>query len=216
MKTKVLRADDPASLHRAVELLQQGAVIAVPTDTVYGVAADSANENAIDELFRVKERPSSKAIMLLLGEASDLDAVAEGVTPMQRKLAEAFWPGGLTLVVKARAHLPTNLTAETGTIGTRLPNSSVVRDLVHLLGRPLAATSANLFGGANPRDVQDVLRDFDGRIPLILDGGPSPQSVASTVLDCTVEPPRVLREGAVSSAQIEQALGISLTDGAST
>jgi L-threonylcarbamoyladenylate synthase len=85
-----------------------------------------------------------------------------------------------------------------------------------LLGRPLAATSANLSGGANPRDVQDVLRDFDGRLPLVLDGGPSPRSVASTVLDCTVEPPRVLREGAVSSAQIEQALGISLSDGACT
>src|SRR5262249_40437031 len=161
----------------------------IPTDTVYGIAADGYNAAAVEKLFIAKDRPSSKAIMLLVGDDSDLDKAASYVSPPARRLAEHFWPGGLTLVVGAREELPSNLCADTHTIGVRLPDSDLVRELVRALGRPIAATSANLSGGANPRTAQDVLHDLDGRIALVLDGGATPGNVASTVLDCTVEPP---------------------------
>ncbi len=210
MKTEILRADDPAALQRALELLQRGEVVAIPTDTVYGIAADGFNAEAVEKLFVAKERPSHKAIMLLLGEYADLEKVASSASPTAQKLARDFWAGGLTLVVHARNELPANLRADTNTIGARLPDSELVRNLVRALGRPIAATSANRSGGANPRTAQDVLHDLDGRIALILDGGATAGNVASTVLDCTIDPPRVLRAGAITITEIEEVLGFTL------
>ena len=207
MKTEILSVNDSRSMIRALELLNQGEVIALPTDTVYGVAADGFNAEAIEKLFVAKDRPSSKAIMLLIGAYADLEKCASHISPTARRLAEHFWPGGLTLVVNARAELPANLRADTSTIGVRLPDSALARELVRALGRPLAATSANRSGGANPRTAQDVLNDLDGRIALILDGGATPGNVPSTVLDCTIEPPRVLRAGAIGIGEIEKVFG---------
>lgn len=211
METRVVAANEPGAIEAALELLRSGQVVGIPTDTVYGIAADGWNAEAVERLFVAKDRPSSKAIMLLLGDEADVDRAARELPPRARMLAARYWPGGLTLVVKARPELPANLRADTDTIGVRLPDAPVVRELVRQLGRPLAATSANRSGGVNPRTVQDVLNDLAGRIPLVLDGGATPGKVASTVLDCTVDPPRVLREGAISVADIEQALGVRLS-----
>lgn len=208
MKTEILRAEDPGALERALELLQRGEVVAVPTDTVYGIAADGLNAGAVEKLFVAKDRPSHKAIVLLIGEYDDLAQVAAYVSPTAQHLAERFWPGGLTLIVNAQEGLPNNLRAESNTIGVRLPNSELVRSLARRLGRPLATTSANRSGGANPMTAQDVIGDLDGRIALVLDGGATPGNVASTVLDCTVEPPRLLRAGAIPVAEIENVLGV--------
>lgn len=210
MQTEVLAAADPRARTRALELVRGGEVIAVPTDTVYGIATDGFSAEAVEKLFVAKDRPSSKAVMLLVGDYEDLYKVASYVSPAAERLAERFWPGGLTLVVNARSELPANLRAETNTIGVRLPDSDLVRELARALGRPLAATSANRSGGANPRTAQDVLKDLDGRIALILDGGATPGNLASTVLDCTVEPPRVLREGAIPTSELERVLGTAL------
>lgn len=210
MKTEILKTDDVGTVERALEVLRGGGVVAMPTDTVYGIGVDGFDAAAVDKLFAAKDRPAHKAIMLLLGDYEDMEKAAAFVSPTAHRLAERFWPGGLTLVVMGRAELPRNLCAENGTIGLRLPNSEVVRDLVRGFGRPLAVTSANRSGGANPQTAQMVLTDLDGRIDLILDGGRTPQSVASTVLDCTVEPPRVLREGAIKVREIERELGLAL------
>lgn len=211
MQTRVLPATDLTAQAEALDLLRRGEVVALPTDTVYGIAADSLNADAIEKLFLIKERPSQKAIMLLVGAPDDLERVATNVPESARKLARAFWPGGLTLVVPAKSDLPANLTAETSTIGVRLPNAPLVRELVRQLGRPLAATSANLSGGANPTTAQEVLAQLGGRFPLILDGGASLGALASTVLDCTTDPPRVLRTGALPIQDIENILGRTLT-----
>ncbi len=211
MKTEILRADAPNAKTRALELLQRGEIVALPTDTVYGIMADGYNADAIEKLFAAKARPSHKAIQLLIADVQDLERAATFIAPMARTLAEKFWPGGLTLVVNARAELPANLRADTNTVGVRLPDAAVARELARALGRPLAATSANRSGGANPRTAQEVLNDLDGRIALVLDGGATPGNVASTVLDCTVEPPRVLRTGAIGLSEIENVLGIALT-----
>lgn len=210
VKTEVMRVGDVGAFERAIELLQRGEVVAVPTDTVYGIAADGLNAEAVEKLYVAKDRPPHKAIVLLIGDYADLENTAKYVSPTAQRLAQHFWPGGLTLVVEAQEGLPANLRAETNTIGVRLPNSEVVRTLARRLGRPLATTSANRSGGANPRSAADVLQDLDGRIALVLDGGMTPGNVASTVLDCIVEPPRVLRAGAIEVAEIEEALGLPL------
>lgn len=208
--TPVLAAHDPNALAAAGDLLARGEVIALPTDTVYGIAADGMNPWAVEKLFIAKDRPSEKAIMLLLADVQDMERAAQDISRTARQLAERFWPGGLTLVVRARPTLPANLTAGTRTIGVRLPDAPLARALARALGRPLAATSANRSGGVNPRTAEDVLRDLDGRIALILDGGATPGSTPSTVLDCTVEPPRLLRDGAIPASVIEQWIGQSL------
>lgn len=206
MQTRIISLDDPSAVSTVLELVRQGQVVAIPTDTVYGIAADGFNADAVEKLFIAKDRPSHKAIMLLLGDYADLEKTAEYISPTAQRLAQRFWPGGLTLVVHARQELPANLRAETNTIGVRLPDSDLVRELVRALGRPLAATSANRSGGANPRTAQEVLNDLDGRIALILDGGATPGALASTVLDCTTDPPRVLRAGAIAIETLEDFL----------
>jgi L-threonylcarbamoyladenylate synthase len=211
MKTQVILADAPQALSYALELLRRGEIVALPTDTVYGIMADGYNADAIEKLFVAKDRPSHKAIQLLIADAPDLERVAAQVSPAAHVLAQTFFPGGLTLVVQARADLPKNLRADTGTIGVRLPDAPIVREIARALGRPLAATSANRSGGANPRTARDVLRDLDGRIALILDGGATPDNVPSTVVDCTVEPPRMLRAGAIPLAEIERVLGTPMS-----
>ena len=208
LQTLTLSADDSSVVPRTIELLRRGEIVALPTDTVYGIMADGYNADAIEKLFVAKDRPSHKAIQLLIADAADLERVATYVSPAARVLAEKFFPGGLTLVVHARADLPKNLRADTDTIGVRLPDARLVREIARALGRPLAATSANRSGGANPRTAQDVLRDLDERIPLIVDGGATPDSVPSTVLDCTQELPRVLRAGALPLDEIARALNL--------
>lgn len=206
LETEVMSADDPRAMEYALELVRRGEVVAIPTDTVYGVATDGFNAEAVEKLFVAKDRPPSKAIMVLVGDYEDLFKVASEVSATAERLAKRFWPGGLTLVVNARKELPANLRAENNTIGVRLPDSDLVRGLARALGRPLAASSANRSGGTNPRTAQDVLKDLDGRIALVVDGGATRESVASTVLDCTVEPPRVLRAGAIAVADIDDVL----------
>ncbi|RIK14860.1 MAG: threonylcarbamoyl-AMP synthase [Chloroflexi bacterium] len=168
VQTIILPLSESTAFSRALELLRAGEIVALPTDTVYGIMADGYNADAIEKLFVAKDRPSHKAIQLLIADASDLERVAAHVSTDARRLAETFFPGGLTLIVEARADLPKNLRADTNTIGVRLPDAPLVRELARALGRPLAATSANRSGGANPRTAQDALKDLDGRIALIV------------------------------------------------
>lgn len=212
MHTRVLAADDPAARAEALDLLRRGEVIALPTDTVYGVAADGFNADAIEKLYLVKDRPAQKAIPLLLGSAEEMELVAREIPSSARQLADAFFPGGLTLVLPALQAVPTILRAEGDTVAVRVPDHELVRHLAGALGRPLAATSANLSGGANPMTAEEVLAQLGGRLPLILDGGSTPGAVPSTVLDCTVDPPRVIREGALPVERVEQVLGRRLND----
>jgi L-threonylcarbamoyladenylate synthase len=210
MKTEVIAVDAPHAREHALELLQRGEVLALPTDTVYGVAADGFNADAIEKLFKAKLRPRDKAIPLLLADADDVEKVALEISDTARILAAKFWPGALTLVVRARENVPPILRAEGDTVAVRVPDYALVRDLARELGHPLAATSANLSGGANPMTAREAQAQLDGRILLILDGGATRGELASTVLDCTVTPPRVLRAGALSVGKIEDGLGIKL------
>ncbi len=196
--------EDPKAIERAIAVLQGGGLAAIPTDTVYGVAALVNDSQAIERIYQVKERSENKAIAVLIGEMAQLSMVAAGQSETARRLVEAFWPGGLTVVLPRHAGLPEALSPRP-TIGVRMPDHGFTRRLLALAG-PLATSSANLSGGPDPRNAQEVLAQLEGRIELVLDGGDAPGGVPSTVVDCTGEDITILRQGAIPPERLRQAL----------
>ncbi len=207
MRTQILPATDTQAFAHAVRLLRAGKVIAYPTDTVYGVGASGFNERAIEQLYVVKDRPHEKAIPYLLASAKDLALVARDIPEAARVLAAKLWPGGLTLVVPATARVPKILIAGGDSIAVRVPNQPTTRTLIDAVGAPLATTSANLSGAADPATAQEVFEQLSGRIPFILDGGATRGNVPSTVVDVTTDPPTVRRVGVIAVEEIEKVIG---------
>ncbi|MHB0989387.1 MAG: L-threonylcarbamoyladenylate synthase [Bellilinea sp.] len=205
METTILPATDSQAIQAALLVLQAGGLVAFPTDTVYGLAADPFNPVAIERLYAAKERDMSKAIAVLVGTVEQLSQITPGLSTQAEALAARFWPGALTLVVSRRAELPAQLSA-LPTIGVRMPDHPFALNLLQASG-PLATTSANRSGADNPLTADDVLDQLGGRIELVLDGGRCPGGVPSTVVDCTIPDVRVLREGAISAEDIRAALG---------
>ena len=203
-QSEILRISDQAAdaLTRAVEALRRGEVIAFPTDTVYGVGAHAFLPDAVARLYAVKERPAHLPIPLLLPEAAAMERVCAAIPPLAWRLAERFWPGGLSLVLPRAPIVPDVVTAGGETVAVRVPDHALVRALCRRLGAPLAATSANRHGQPAPVTAEETAAQLGGRIPLLLDGGPCPGGTASTVLDLTVSPPRILRPGPVTAEQI--------------
>ena len=196
----LVNAENPEdeALARAATVLRDGGLVAFPTETFYGLGAAASDPDAVRRVFHVKGRDGSKPLLLLVDSIAMAERLAVEVTPRARELMVSHWPGALTLVLRARAGLPRELTAGTGTIGVRLSSHPIARRLVSALGGPVTAPSANLEGAAPPTTAADVLRVFDGAIDLVLDGGATAGGPASTVVDVTAESPRVLRQGAVS------------------
>lgn len=204
--TARLVPDGPAARTEAVAALRSGGIVAVPTDTVYGIAADMALPDAIERLFAAKQRPPEKAVAVLLADASQAGVLGV-LSPAAEVLADRFWPGGLTLVLPVRpeARLPRVLAGGAPTIGVRVPDHPAPRALAAVLG-PLPTTSANRSGEADARDAHEILERLGGSLAMVLDGGPIRGGPASTVVDCTLEWPSILREGAIPSADIAAAL----------
>ena len=200
MPTRVLAVDPAAPsaavLAEAAAALEAGGVVAFPTETFYGLGVAALDAAAVRRLFALKGRPGSRPILVLVDDPRRIEAFAT-LTATARELIGRHWPGALTLVLPARAVVPPALTADTGTIGVRQPGHAVARALAAALAGPITAPSANRSGEAPPTTAAEVLRVFDGRIDVVLDAGPTPGGLPSTVLDLTVDPPRVLREGAV-------------------
>ncbi len=189
----------------AVEHLRAGRIVAVPTDTVYGIAADMALPDAIVRLFAAKRRPPEKAVAVLLADLAQAEALA-WLRPPARSLGERFWPGGITLVLPLLrgVKLPDEL-AGAGTIGVRIPDHDAPRALARALG-PLPTTSANLSGGTDAKDAAEVAATLGDAVALVIDGGPIRGGPASTVVDCTSQRPRILREGAIPAWLIAETL----------
>lgn len=196
----------PAALDRAVELLQRGQLVAFPTDTVYGLGAHAFLSDGVARLYSVKERPARLPIPLLLPNSFALETVCTAIPPLAWRLAERFWPGGLSLVLYRSAAVPDVVTAGGPTVAVRVPAHPFVRQLCHRLRAPLAATSANRHRHPAPATADQVQAGLGGRLPLILDGGPCSGGVASTVLDLTVSPPAILRPGPVTAEQLADLL----------
>lgn len=199
--------DDDAGRAAAAEVLRAGGIVALPTDTVYGIAVALDTPGGVEALFAAKQRPPDKGIMLLLAEVAQAPDIGEWPRAAAA-LAEAFWPGGLTVVVPQRPDvpLPPALTAGTATIGLRVPDHPAPRALAAAVG-PIPTTSANRSGEPEAGDAAAIVAQLGDAIALVLDGGPAHGGPASTVVDCTVDPPRILREGAIRADAVEAALG---------
>lgn len=204
MNTLIIKTNDPKALVRGQQILQAGGVIAFPTDTVYGLGCLVTEADSIDRLFEIKGRDTNKAIAVLIGNVDHLTRVTVALGDSARRLAKEFWPGALTLIVPRHPGLPTNL-SPLPTIGVRMPNHAFAQSLLQING-PLATTSANLSGLPSPVTAQDVLDQLADRVDLVLDGGPCPGGVPSTVIDCTGTELRILREGAITRETLERAL----------
>jgi L-threonylcarbamoyladenylate synthase len=200
--TAVVRVDpvapDERVVREAADVLRRGGLVAFPTETFYGLGAAALDAAAVRRVFEVKGRPSSMPLLVLVDSAARLRHVAIDVPERARTLMDRHWPGALTLVFRAAPQLPAELTAGTGTVGVRVPNHRVARALVSQLGLPVTAPSANPTGGDPPTTADGVLAYFRDVLDLVLDGGPTPGGAPSTVVDVTVDPPRVLRQGAVT------------------
>lgn len=202
--TEIISLNDPGVFSQSAAIIQTGGVIAFPTDTVYGIGVTAFDSKSIEKIYDVKGRSHLKAIPILLGDVEDLDLISSPLTPTVLRIIRKFWPGALTLVLPASSSLPENL-SPTPTVGVRIPDLDQVRSLLRATG-PLAATSANLSGEPSALTADEVLQQFDGRIDLVLDGGSVPGGQASTVLDCSAEHLKVLREGPINLESILRVL----------
>jgi L-threonylcarbamoyladenylate synthase len=198
MSAPIRPATESAALEEALALLRAGHVVALPTDTVYGVAVDSLNPDAIAALYQAKGRPPQKALPLLMADEQQIEMVVREMPPVASEIIRRFMPGALTIVLPAKPHLPPILTAAGDTVAVRIPDNQVVRDLAAGLGYPLAVSSANRSGDADSHTAQEVSERIGDHIALILDGGTTPDLGASTVLNLTVNPPVILREGPIT------------------
>jgi L-threonylcarbamoyladenylate synthase len=208
MSAIIRPATDPAALEEALALLRAGEVVAIPTDTVYGVACDSLNPAAIAAIYEAKGRPPQKALPLLMADATQIEIVVRELPPIAQTLIQQFMPGALTIVLPAKPHLPSILTAGSDTVAVRIPANGVVRYLARELGYPLAVSSANQSGDADSRTAQEVFERIGANIALILDGGTTPDKGSSTVLNLTTTPPRILREGPITKAMLQSWLDV--------
>ena len=204
MMSRILPVEDSQALEQAAVIIREGGVVAFPTDTVYGIGVSAFDSRAIDKLYRIKNRPRKKAIPLLLADREDLSLVSLTPGTAVEKLIHSFWPGALTLILPKNSSLPDNL-SPTSTIGVRVPNHDQTRQLIRRTG-PLAATSANRSGQPSGRSAQEVQKQFQTRIDLILDGGPSTVQPPSTVLDCTDQSWNILRQGPITRENILKAI----------
>ncbi|MFQ5846417.1 MAG: L-threonylcarbamoyladenylate synthase [Candidatus Methylomirabilales bacterium] len=201
------RNPDPHVVRDIVNVLQEEGLVALPTDTVYGLAADISRAATLDRLLYVKARPHDKPIPIFIANIDALGGVAQEIPEAARQLAEHFWPGPLTLILYASPAVPEMITAGTGTVGVRIPQLPLIEGILAGLQRPITGTSANRSGGVDPVTAEDVLRAVGNQCDLLVDGGRVPGGIPSTVLDCTQSPFRIIREGAVGGEAIAALLG---------
>jgi L-threonylcarbamoyladenylate synthase len=204
MDTSVIEQSNPQSAEFALEVLRAGGVIVIPTDTVYGIACLVNKRDSIQRLYAIKERELVKAIPVLIGTLEQISSITASFPSAAYALSQHFWPGALTLVMNKHPDLPFELTSYP-TVGVRMPDHDWLRSLIQSCG-PLAATSANISGQPSLPTAQEVLDELDGRVDLLIDGGTCAGGIPSTVIDCTLSPVKVLREGGISEPAIRRVL----------
>jgi len=195
----------PSQLDTAIDILREGGLVVFPTDTVYGVAALARDAAAVAAIYRAKQRPSNMPIPVMVGDPMAVSEIAIPA-PGFRELADAFWPGPLTIILPRRATLPDIVTAGGDTVALRIPDHPLVLALLRILNEPLAVTSANRSGHPPALTADDARVQLDGRVEAIIDGGPAPGGLPSTIIDLTRTPPQILRRGPVTEAQIRAIL----------
>jgi L-threonylcarbamoyladenylate synthase len=199
--TEWIKADDPAAAEQAAKVIRAGGLVILPTDTVYGVGADWQRTEAVAALYAAKKRSPDKAIPILLADANHLSVVSHNVPQTARRLAHAFWPGPLTILVPKRPEVPEIVSAYS-TLGVRIPNSDVARAVIRACGGALAVTSANISGSPNNSTAQAAAAALGESVALVLDGGECPGGEPSTVVDVSSGELAILREGPITKAAL--------------
>lgn len=197
---------DEQALHEAARIIMQGGIAIYPTETVYGIGVRYDDPQALERLFDLKNRAQHKPVLLLLPRSEDLQRISCHVPPEARLLAERFWPGPLTLIVPAAPDLSALVTGGGATVGCRVSSSASAARLVLACGIPITSTSANLSGGPNPSSVDEIPPDVIARADVVIDAGPTPGSIPSTVYDMSHKPFRIVRPGVIPEADITTAL----------
>ena len=216
MQTLLLSADQPQTAAIAAELIQKGELVAIPTETVYGLGANGLDEGAVAKIFLAKGRPQDNPLILHICGAEQMELFCNHIPQSAYDLAQAFWPGPLTIVLPARDVVPRRTTGGLDTVAVRCPDNAVTREIIRLSGVPIAAPSANISGKPSTTTAEHVLHDHDGKIAAIVDGGPCRVGVESTIVDLTEERPRLLRPGGIGPEQLLEVLGDLVIDKAVT
>ena len=216
MNTLLLSALDAMTPAIAAGLIRQGELVAIPTETVYGLGADGLNEAAVAKIFEAKGRPQDNPLILHIWDAKQMEQFCHDIPKAAYDLAKAFWPGPLTMVLPAREIVPKRTTGGLSTVALRCPDNAVTREIIRLSGVPIAAPSANISGKPSTTTAQHVLHDHDGKIAAVVDGGPCRVGVESTIVDLTEDRPRLLRPGGITPEQLVSVLGDLVVDKAVT
>ena len=215
MKTELFKPESDGGeilFSLAAKLLREGDLVAFPTETVYGLGGNALSREAAGKIFAAKGRPSDNPLIVHIAERDDLNALVCDIPEVAERLMAHFWPGALTLVFRKSPAVPDAVTAGLDTVAVRMPIHPVARALIRLAGVPVAAPSANRSGRPSPTTAEHVREDLDGRIPMIVDGGPCLVGMESTVLDVTVHPPAMLRPGGVTREMLEAVIGSITVD----
>lgn len=206
MKTQVLPVDKE-SIALGAEILREGGLVGMPTETVYGLGANALNPQAVRSIFEAKGRPGDNPLIVHVSCMEEVAPLVREIPKAAQRLMDAFWPGPMTIILPKAACIPTEVSAGLDTVGIRLPASDAARALIAAAGCPVAAPSGNRSGRPSPTTAQHMLEDMDGRIPLILDGGACEVGVESSVIDATGEVPIILRPGGITPEMVEEVLG---------
>lgn len=211
MTTKCYKIDldniNQEQMQEAGDLIAAGELVAFPTETVYGLGGDALHPDAAKKIYEAKGRPSDNPLIIHIAEVSDLERVAKEVPEQAKKLADAFWPGPLTMVVWKKDEVPFATTGGLNTVAVRMPNHPVALELIRKSGKLIAAPSANTSGRPSPTEASHVMEDLEGRIAMVLDGGPVGIGIESTIIDLTEETPMVLRPGYITPEMLSEVLG---------
>ena len=211
MQTRVVKIDpsniDENAMGEAAELIASGELVAFPTETVYGLGADALHPEASKKIYAAKGRPSDNPLTVHICKFEELESIAKLVPPQARKLADAFWPGPLTMIVWKNDKVPYETTGGMDTVAIRMPNHPIALKLIEQSGCLIAAPSANTSGKPSPTEAAHVALDLDGKIPMILDGGPVGIGIESTIIDLTEDMPMILRPGYITQQMLEDVLG---------
>ena len=216
MQTQILSAEHPDTAAQAARLIRSGELVAIPTETVYGLGANGLDEQAVAKIFEAKGRPQDNPLILHISGPEEIENYCHSIPKAAYDLAEAFWPGPLTLVLPARSCVPKRTTGGLTTVAVRCPDSEITRSIIRLAGVPLAAPSANLSGKPSTTTAEHVYHDHAGKIPMIVDGGACRVGVESTIVDLTEERPRLLRPGGIGPEALIAVLGDLVVDKAVT
>ena len=216
MHTLYLSAKDPGCAETAAEIIRRGGLVAIPTETVYGLGANGLDEAAVARIFEAKGRPQDNPLILHVAAPEETEAICHDIPEAAYALARAYWPGPLTMVLPVRDCVPRRTTAGLDTVAVRCPDCAITREIIRLSGVPIAAPSANLSGKPSTTTAEHVRHDHDGRIDAIVDGGPCRVGVESTIVDLTEARPRLLRPGGITPEQLIAILGDLVIDKAVT